>query len=1292
MEVVFSNKVVWVSRYKKLLPLLILLFTCLSFKTFSQSDLCSGAVVLSTGTTAGATTSAFTNVVGDPVPSCESAAGKCNFTGWYKYTTGASGGSLTISLASGAGAIKYASLGLYSGTCGSFTELDCMDQGNVSAATPTVSATCLAPNTTYYLMVFCDGSTNTYPGTFTLTTTFTAGSNDCCNNATVLSTGVTTGATTSSFTISTGDPVPSCESAAGKCNFTGWYKYTTGASGGSLTISLASGAGAIKYASLGLYSGTCGSFTELDCMDQKVVSAATPTVSATCLSPNTTYYLMVFCDGATATYPGTFTLTTTFTPSASADLCSNAIALSVGTTTGDNTCATYSATTDQTVSCQPTSTKYGYTVWYQYTTPSIGDLSVSLASGTIQFASLALYSGSCPGGGTFTELDCMDQYTVSAATPTVSASCLTAGTTYYIMVWCDGSTSSTYGGTFTLTASFATPAASNNVCSGAAVLSTGNTSGNNSCATADATTDPALTTAQCSGFGNGVQNTVWYTYTTPATGANLTISLTRGTIKFAALSILSGTCGAFTSVACNDPDKATTAPSVTANCLSPNTTYYIMVWCDATNGHHGGTYTLTTTSTAPGNDCCFNATALSAGTTTGTNVNATTDSSDPSPSCDGDGHIEATTWYTYTTPASCGTLTISLTHSTIQYASLTLYSGSCGSLTEIAGACSDPYSTTANPSITVSSLAPSTTYYLEVWSDATNPADDGTYSLTTSYSSSTSTNDFCSCAQAITMNTTTITGSYTGSVADDNTNATNDGTSYCFSPHKNLWYTFTAPVAGSYYCGITAGTMVMPEIAIYSGSCSSLTLASCAGRQVITTGTTSATYTFDANNSATYLSQTPSATNYTMSYSPFSLFSDSYTYGGICNLTAGQTAYIMVGNNPNGSGNYGTYTLTVANLKNDDINNALIINNCGSVFQGTTIGGTNCTNASGNGLMNNIDNNTSTGCDNTSTVTSCGTNGVAGSACYGGATTQTDANANGGDIGYSIENDSWYEFCVTATCTVTITFSVNAASCLAPASTATPALQLSAFSSPSNSTGNLTKIYGGYCKENITTAVSFSFAATANSCYFFEIDGYSGANCDYTLRADIIPTCVLAVKLLSFTGKNENGKIKLDWATAEEVNAGKYIIERSDNGVDYVPIITKLAKSNSTIQTNYTVYDDNPLINKINYYKLSEYDLNGKGGLLAQTFVRNTAGSTKFNVYPNPSTGKVNISIKNFSVPSIDVEIMDVFGNTIWSSNIELSDGNSLQEVDLSMFDAGVYFVRTSDGTAFYNQRLIISR
>ncbi len=679
-------------------------------------------------------------------------------------------------------------------------------------------------------------------------------------------------------------------------------------------------------------------------------------------------------------------------------------------------------------------------------------------------------------------------------------------------------------------------------------------------------------------------------------------------------------------------------------------------------------------------DLCSSAVTLLTGVTAGATTSSFTNTTgDPStPSCSSDSRCSFTGWYKYTTGASAGDLSISMATGAgaIKYGSISIYSGTCGALTQIAcGDANSVTSTVAPPTISVTCLAPSTTYYIMVWCDGliSSTTYPGTFTLTTTFTSTG--NDCCVGATAITMNSTATIGSYTGTVVGNNSTATADGSSYCYTINKNLWYTFVAPVTASYYCGIVAGSIVDPEISVSTGSCGALTEASCAGEK--------AGVIYDA-----YHSSTVAQGSYTLAYSPFSIFSAGYTYGAICSVPAGTTVYVMVDNYSAGSA--GTYTLTIANLKNDDISQPLIINNCGSTFQGTTIGATNCGAGVGDGYYNNLDNNAGTACDGSNTVTSCGTAGGPGPHAYnytGCAAVQCDANLNGGDIGFTPENDSWYEFCVVASCTVTINFNVTGSSCLVPTG-GTAKLQLAVFT---GSPSSLTKIYGGYFLQSLTAA-TFTFAATANSCYFFEIDGYSGTNCDYSLRADMTPVCVLPVKLLSFTGTNEYGRIRLDWATAEEENADKYVIERSDNGNDYTPIITKKAKGNTTQQTNYTTYDESPLINKVNYYKLSEYDRNGLGGLLSQTFVSNIAGFPKFNVYPNPSTGKVNINIFNFGVPSVSIEIIDVMGNLVWTSNIDLIDGNNLQQLDLSIFENGVYIVRTFDGSTFYKQTLIISK
>ncbi|MHB8403160.1 MAG: T9SS type A sorting domain-containing protein, partial [Bacteroidia bacterium] len=306
------------------------------------------------------------------------------------------------------------------------------------------------------------------------------------------------------------------------------------------------------------------------------------------------------------------------------------------------------------------------------------------------------------------------------------------------------------------------------------------------------------------------------------------------------------------------------------------------------------------------------------------------------------------------------------------------------------------------------------------------------------------------------------------------------------------------------------------------------------------------------------------------------------------------------------------------------------------------------------------------------------------------------ACVTGGDVGYGVENDTWFELCVTATSTLTLTFTPDWLSCLPVSST--NGLQIALFTQVTAPPAlSLAKIDGGFCGMNITGATVFTEILAANTCVFIEIDSYNilsqkSVQCNYTLDAALLPSCVLPVKLLSFTGTNEQGRIKLAWSSAEEQNAGKYIISRSVNGVDWTPINTTKAKGNTTQTTDYMAYDENPIANTVNYYKLSEYDLNGAGGLLAQTFVSNTAGFPHFNMYPNPTNGMVTININNFSVPSVVIEIVNVYGQTVYTSTIDLTDGSSLQQVDLSMLEAGVYFVKTSDGANFYKQRLVISK
>ena len=202
-------------------------------------------------------------------------------------------------------------------------------------------------------------------------------------------------------------------------------------------------------------------------------------------------------------------------------------------------------------------------------------------------------------------------------------------------------------------------------CATAVQILDGLTSGSNIGAT---TSSP---TGSCGLMGSDV----WYYYEACNPGM-VTVSLCDPGASAnydAVLAAFSGTCGSLTELACND-DFCGFSSEITF-VANPGETYYIAV---GGFGGKKGNFTLSV-SCPPPNDECAGAIPITVGLTAGTNALATT--SNP-PGCGSCNDI----WYSFV--ASCtGKTTASLCSgggSTSYYSLLAAYTGTCGSLTNIA--------------------------------------------------------------------------------------------------------------------------------------------------------------------------------------------------------------------------------------------------------------------------------------------------------------------------------------------------------------------------------------------------------------------------------------------------------------------------------------------------------------------------------------------------------------------------------------------------------------------------------
>jgi hypothetical protein len=385
------------------------------------------------------------------------------------------------------------------------------------------------------------------------------------------------------------------------------------------------------------------------------------------------------------------------------DNCSGAIPLTVGTdfTSGALTSTNLNATTDGSL---PTcSSDAADNVWFTVIVPQSGNLKIKTgqASGSLFDDSvLTVYSGNCSA---LTEIDCNDDD--NSGFSSISLSGQTPGTTLYISVW--KYDSNTDNGEFRISAYDPLPPANDN-CAQAIPLTVGTdfASGAITSSNAEATTDGSLPSC-----GPDAVDNVWFTVVVPQSG-NLKIEAQEAlgsSFYDPILTVYGGTCGSLTEISCSDDIYS----PILLTGQTPGTTLHISVWKYDSSSNNGEFQISAYDPIPPANDNCAQAIPLTVGTDfasgaiTSSNAEATTDSSLPSCDPDATGNV----WFTVVVPQS-GNLKIEAQEasgSSFYDPVLTVYGGTCGSLTEIS--CSDDiYSP-----IVLTGQTPGTTLHISVW-------------------------------------------------------------------------------------------------------------------------------------------------------------------------------------------------------------------------------------------------------------------------------------------------------------------------------------------------------------------------------------------------------------------------------------------------------------------------------------------------------------------------------------------------------------------------------------------------
>ncbi|MEM6526269.1 MAG: T9SS type A sorting domain-containing protein [Bacteroidota bacterium] len=199
---------------------------------------------------------------------------------------------------------------------------------------------------------------------------------------------------------------------------------------------------------------------------------------------------------------------------------------------------------------------------------------------------------------------------------------------------------------------------------------------------------------------------------------------------------------------------------------------------------------------------------------------------------------------------------------------------------------------------------------------------------------------------------------------------------------------------------------------------------------------------------------------------------------------------------------------------------------------------------------------------------------------------------------------------------------------------------------------------------------------------YFENGGGNRISFNYSAAS------TLPVTLVSFDGNfNENqGATKLQWVTATEKDNDYFIVQRSSNGKDYQEIGKVDGSGNSTSLVNYSFVDTDPL-GGTNYYRLKQVDFDGQYEY--SWIIRIiTIAAVNFELYPNPSKGRVRI---NYYGPKIEKGSLSIYNsNGFLMRTTDLISTIQNKLIDLSTLQKGAYFVEILTGETSIKKRILI--
>lgn len=250
--------------------------------------------------------------------------------------------------------------------------------------------------------------------------------------------------------------------------------------------------------------------------------------------------------------------------------------------------------------------------------------------------------------------------------------------------------------------------------------------------------------------------------------------------------------------------------------------------------------------------------------------------------------------------------------------------------------------------------------------------------------------------------------------------------------------------------------------------------------------------------------------------------------------------------------------------------------------------------------------------------------------------------------------------------------------------------------------------YNGNCEEY--TGLSSTLPAGASDMtnweapvtpgsytqYLICLSNYSSAITTVPLSfggTAVVSCSPLGAETVQLTGRNDFGYNTLEWTSSSEFNADRYIIERSEDGIQYSEIGSVDAQGLSLEALSYRFEDLQPILKETGYYRVKLLHNNGTSAssnsiAIEQEFMKDLE---IVKAYPNPASSNLHVLLSSKVETSCQLTLSNLNGKKVWSSNQKVQKGLNSASIDVSQVQNGLYFLAIfMDGKEISTHKIII--